>query len=127
MRRTVSSLVIVLVIGLIGAPAWAKRYDHIRLPESIELGERMKLKVYDCQSGLGYDARVRVRIEDEDGNRVLTRNVDADDDGTTKVKIRIGDTKFAPGVYTITVWCIHRFDGGGTGTLFSETVEFTVV
>ena len=126
MRRTIPSLVIVLAIGLIGAPAWATMHEHISLPETVDIGTTMKLKVHDCESGPGWNARIKVVIKDQDGNRVVKKNVLADDDGTTKVKIKIKVTEFDEGTYTMTVSCIHYFDAGGTGTWFTETVDFTV-
>ena len=96
------------------------------MPNSVTQGNKLKVRVEDCVSGPGFTAIVRMEIEDDDGHLVDATAVDADDDGTTKAKMKIRASRYPPGKYHVIGICIHEFDTGGEGTFFESEESFRV-
>lgn len=127
MRRFILSLTLLAVVGVIAAPAGAARYGEVSAPKNVDIGEKLKIKARECRSGPNWNAVVLVRIEDANGNKIVQKVKDADDDGTTKVKIKIKDSKFDPGMYFVLVMCIHEFEGEDEdGVWYEESFVVTV-
>jgi len=127
MRRIWIVSVFVLVLGLAAGPAWAGD-SPISVPNSVEQGEKLKVKAFDCESGPDWTAIVQVEIFDEEtGERVGIRTREADEDGSTRVKIRITEGRYPPGRYVVVVTCIHQFDDGSEGIWYEEEDTFRVV
>ena len=125
MRRICSIVAVVLAVMLVGGPAWAG--SHISVEAEEDPGENLTVKAFDCESGQGFDAFVEVELVDPGtGDVIKRRQVAADSDGSTKVKIRIpGNTK--PGRYIARVRCIHEFDDGSEGTFYTSEEFFDVL
>jgi len=125
MRRLCMAVAVVLAISLVGGSAWAGA--HIQVPQAVTQGNKLEVTVKDCVSGDGFTAIVRVEIYDDDTNELKdTKEVDADDDGTTKVKMKIRASRYPPGRYYVVVTCIHEFDAGGEGVFFESDESFRV-
>lgn len=96
------------------------------MPNRVDQGQRLKIKVIGCASGDGFNAIVRAEVFDNLDLRVASREVEADDDGTTTVKFRIRESVFPRGRYRAVVTCIHELDAGGQSTFFVEEDAFRV-
>ena len=125
MRRICSIVAVVLAMMLVGGPAWAGA--NISVEGSEDPGENLTVKAFDCESGQGFDAFVEVELVDPDtGDVIKRRQVPADDDGSTKVKIRI-PRNTESGRYIARVRCIHEFDDGSEGTFYISEEFFEVL
>lgn len=99
---------------------------QIIVPNRVDQGERLKIKVLGCASGDGFNARIHVEVSDNNDLGVASHEVEADDDGTTRVKLRIRKSVYPLGRYRAVVTCIHVFDDGGQSTFFEEDDTFRV-
>lgn len=127
MRRILIVAIPALVLCLVGGSAWAGSAS-ISVPGSVEQNRKLKVKAFDCESRPDWSAVVRVEISDHHtGDHISTREVGADDDGSTTIKIKMRAARYPIGMYLVVVTCIHEFDDGSVGTWYEEQDTFHVV
>jgi len=124
MRAIGSIITVVLAVTLLPGPAWAG--SHINVENEEYPGETLKVRADDCESGPGFEAFVEVELVDPPDVRIVKERKRADDDGETKVKVKI-PTDTEPGRYLAIVTCKHLFDEGGFGIFYVSEEPFRVL
>jgi methionine-rich copper-binding protein CopC len=121
-RAAILAVGLVVTLAAVSVQAGAS----IRVENSESAGEKLAVRASSCRSGEGFSAVVHVELVDPATGSVLkSRKVDADPDGSTRLKIKIpGNTQ--PGTYTARVRCIHEFDAGGQGIFYESEESFEV-
>ena len=121
MKRALT-LAFVASLMLAMLPAHAGGDDRVTIqPDPVDIGGTLTIVAEDCESGDGWTAKLKVTFENADGQVVRRKSKRADEDGTTRINVRITNEDFDKGTYTVIVRCKHRFSDGTSGTWYEIT------
>ena len=124
MRQIWTAVAVALLVGMVVTPASAG--GDITVQDEVERGDRLQVVAKHCISGEGYTAWVEVTITNPTTDGPRLKDVPADADGTTKVRIRV-PAAWPAGRGNANVTCAHRFDNGKVGQYYSENERFRIV
>ncbi|HET7235385.1 MAG TPA: hypothetical protein VFK59_03025 [Actinomycetota bacterium] len=119
---------IVLMAFLVPGPAVAgSNSPRITVQNSVVQGQKLRITVRECVSGDGWNAVIRIALFSEAPTvSPISGEKDAEDDGTTVLRVKVPRRWPAARDNFAKIQCIHQFDGGGEDRFYEEQERFRV-